>query len=124
MLVINQIEGNFKVKAPTIIPLYRKVISLISKFKHIQIEWIPREQNKEADRLSICTILFDVLFLQFICYSHSGRVGLGSMDTEFAYQSRNCKCFIGSLAVQKRELLFCQCTPILFDVLKVYFVIR
>ena len=52
MLVINQIEGNFKVKALKIIPLYRKVTSLIFKFKHIQIEWIPREQNKEADRLS------------------------------------------------------------------------
>jgi ribonuclease HI len=27
-------------------------MSLISKFNHIQIEWILREQNKEADRLS------------------------------------------------------------------------
>ena len=51
-LVIRQIERNFKVKAATIIPLYRKVMSLISKFKHIQFELIPREQNKEADRLS------------------------------------------------------------------------
>ena len=46
------------------------------------------------------------------------------MDTEFAYQSRRYKGFIGSLAVQKRELLFCQCTLILFDLLKVYSVIR
>jgi ribonuclease HI len=51
-LVIRQIEGNFKVKAPNIIPLYRKVMSLISKFKHIQFELIPREENKKADRLS------------------------------------------------------------------------
>ena len=51
-LVIRQIERNFKVKAATIIPLYRKAISLISKFKYIQFEMIPREQNKEADRLS------------------------------------------------------------------------
>jgi ribonuclease HI len=50
--VINQIKGEFKVKAPTIIPLYRKVMSLISKFNHIRIEWMPREQNKEADKLS------------------------------------------------------------------------
>jgi hypothetical protein len=28
------------------------VKSLISKFNYIQIEWIPRKQNKEADRLS------------------------------------------------------------------------
>jgi ribonuclease HI len=52
LLVINQIERNFKVKAPTIIPLYHKVMSLISKFNHIQFEWTPREQNKEADSLS------------------------------------------------------------------------
>jgi ribonuclease HI len=52
LLVINQIERNFKVKAPTIIPLYHKVMSLISKFNNIQFEWIPRGQNKEADRLS------------------------------------------------------------------------
>jgi ribonuclease HI len=51
-LVINQIKREFKVKAPKIIPLYRKLTSLISKFKHIQIEWIPREQNKEADKLT------------------------------------------------------------------------
>jgi ribonuclease HI len=51
-LVIQQIKRNFKVKAPNIIPLYRDAMSLISKFKHIQFELIPREQNKEADRLS------------------------------------------------------------------------
>jgi ribonuclease HI len=51
-LVIRQIERNFKVKAPNIIPLYRNAMSLISKFKHIQFELMPRNQNKEADRLS------------------------------------------------------------------------
>ena len=51
-LVILQTKRNFKVKAPNIIPLYRDALSLISKFKHIQFELIPREQNKEADRLS------------------------------------------------------------------------
>jgi ribonuclease HI len=52
LLVINQIERNFKVKAPTIIPLYCKVMSLISKLKYIHFEWIPREENKEADKLT------------------------------------------------------------------------
>jgi len=51
-LVIRQIERRFKVKATNIIPLYRDAISLISKFKHIQFELIPREQNKEADKLA------------------------------------------------------------------------
>src|SRR5919199_1338103 len=51
-LVILQIKRKFKVKAPNIIPLYHDAMSLISKFKDIQFELIPREQNKEADRLS------------------------------------------------------------------------
>jgi ribonuclease HI len=51
-LVVSQIKRKFKVKAPRIIPLYHKAMSLISKFNNIQIELIPREQNKEADRLS------------------------------------------------------------------------
>ena len=40
LLVINQIEGSFKVKTPTIIPLYHKAMFLISKFNHIQFESI------------------------------------------------------------------------------------
>jgi ribonuclease HI len=51
-LVIRQIERKFKVRASNIIPLYRDAIYLISKFKHIQFELIPREQNKEADKLT------------------------------------------------------------------------
>jgi ribonuclease HI len=51
-LVIQQIKRNFKVKASNIIPLYRDAMSLIAKFKHIQFELIPREENKEADKLA------------------------------------------------------------------------
>jgi ribonuclease HI len=51
-LVIYQIKGKYKVKAIKIIPLYQKVMSLISKFNDIHIEWIPREKNSEADKLS------------------------------------------------------------------------
>jgi ribonuclease HI len=51
-LVIYQIIGKYKVKAVKIIPLYQKVMSLISKFENICIEWIPREKNSEADKLS------------------------------------------------------------------------
>jgi|SRR5919198_4333996 ribonuclease HI len=53
-LVINQLLGEYKIKAPRIIPLYQKATSLLSKFKEdiIQIEWVPREKNAEADKLS------------------------------------------------------------------------
>jgi ribonuclease HI len=51
-LVIQQIKRNFKVNAPNLVPLYHEAMSLISKFRHIQFELIPRDQNYEADRLS------------------------------------------------------------------------
>lgn len=51
-LVIYQIKGKYKVKASRIVPLHQTVMSLISKFKVLNIEWVPREQNSEADRLS------------------------------------------------------------------------
>jgi ribonuclease HI len=40
------------VKAKRIIPLYNKVIKLKSEFQDIQIQWVPREKNKEADMLT------------------------------------------------------------------------
>jgi ribonuclease HI len=51
-LVIFQIKGKYKVKAQRIIPLYNKLIALIPKFKYINFEWVSREENREADRLS------------------------------------------------------------------------
>ncbi len=51
-LVVNQLEGKYKVKAKRIVPLYRKVLLLKAKFPDIKIKWVPREQNKEADRLT------------------------------------------------------------------------
>jgi ribonuclease HI len=51
-LVIYQIKGRYKVKAMKIIPLYQKVMSLISKFNDVRLEWIPREKNSEADKLT------------------------------------------------------------------------
>ena len=51
-LVVNQLSGNFKVKARRIVPLYRKVLLLKAKFANIEIKWVPREENREADRLT------------------------------------------------------------------------
>jgi ribonuclease HI len=51
-LVIFQIKRKYKVKAQRIIPLYNKLIALIPKFKYINFEWVSREENREADRLS------------------------------------------------------------------------
>ncbi|MBI2077375.1 MAG: ribonuclease HI family protein [Euryarchaeota archaeon] len=51
-LVIRQIEGKYRVLEPKLRPLYEKIANLSYKFKAFQVQWVPREQNKEADRLS------------------------------------------------------------------------
>lgn len=51
-LVVNQLTGDYKVKAKRIISLYKQVLLLMSKFHDIQIKWVPREKNREADRLT------------------------------------------------------------------------
>jgi ribonuclease HI len=51
-LVMYQIKGRYKVKATKIIPLYQKVMNLMSKFNEVRVEWIPREENSEADKLT------------------------------------------------------------------------
>ncbi|MDQ5864020.1 MAG: ribonuclease HI family protein [Thermoproteota archaeon] len=51
-LVVNQMTGDYKVKARRILPLYKQVLLLKAKFQNIQIKWIPRDKNREADRLT------------------------------------------------------------------------
>ena len=51
-LVIRQIEGKYRVLEPKLRPLYERLAELSYKFKEFKVQWIPREQNKEADRLS------------------------------------------------------------------------
>jgi ribonuclease HI len=51
-LVINQLKGEFKVKSLRIIELYDKAKKLLSRFGNLRIEWVERERNQDADRLS------------------------------------------------------------------------
>lgn len=51
-LVTSQMKGEFKVKAKSVIPLFQKAALLRAKFSKITFEWVPREQNREADKLS------------------------------------------------------------------------
>jgi ribonuclease HI len=51
-LVVRQINGKYRVKHPDMIPLYRKAKGLMTHFKEVSLEHIPREQNTEADRLA------------------------------------------------------------------------
>jgi ribonuclease HI len=51
-LLIQQLAGRYKVKAPHLRPLYEEVLGLISGFDRVRLEHVPREQNREADRLA------------------------------------------------------------------------
>lgn len=51
-LLVKQIHGIYRVRNEGLIPLYNKVISLLSSFDSFSIIHVPREKNKEADSLS------------------------------------------------------------------------
>jgi ribonuclease HI len=51
-LVINQMQGSYAVNAARLIPLHRAVRKLTERFRELSFEWVPREENEEADLLS------------------------------------------------------------------------
>lgn len=51
-LVVNQVNGNWRINQSHLFSLAQKVEELITQFKNISINWIPREKNTIADRLS------------------------------------------------------------------------
>ena len=51
-LIVNQLTGDYKVKSKKIVSLYKQVLLLKRKFQDIEIKWVPREKNREADRLT------------------------------------------------------------------------
>ena len=51
-LVVRQLAGQYKVKAPGLKPLYRKARRLLEPFEAVEIEHISRSANAEADKLA------------------------------------------------------------------------
>jgi len=51
-LLYRQIKKEYKVKNPAIILLYNQAMHLISGFKEVNLKYIPREENKGADKLA------------------------------------------------------------------------
>jgi broad specificity phosphatase PhoE/ribonuclease HI len=51
-LVVEQMSGRWKVKHPDLAVLYQQARALASRFERISYSWIPRAQNKHADRLA------------------------------------------------------------------------
>ncbi len=51
-LVVEQMSGRWQVKHPSMKPLAREAAALIAQLPAVTFAWIPREQNKHADRLA------------------------------------------------------------------------
>lgn len=51
-LVVNQINGKYKIKNTALRPLYQKVVQFAGKLESLNVSYVPREQNREADNLA------------------------------------------------------------------------
>ena len=51
-LVVNQINGRYKIKNTGLRPLYQRVVQLAGPLEKFTITYVPREQNAEADALA------------------------------------------------------------------------
>jgi ribonuclease HI len=51
-LVVNQLNGRYKIKSTALRPLYLQAAQLLGQFEKVDISYVPREQNTEADRLA------------------------------------------------------------------------
>jgi ribonuclease HI len=51
-LLIEQLSGRYKVRAAHLRPLYEDVVGAIAGFDAVTLEHVPRERNREADRLA------------------------------------------------------------------------
>lgn len=51
-LVVNQLNGKYKVKNAALRPLYQEVVQLAGKLNRFSIAYIPRAQNRQADALA------------------------------------------------------------------------
>jgi len=50
-LLVRQMQGHYRVKSPDLRPLHERALKLSRAFEHFEIAHVPREKNREADRL-------------------------------------------------------------------------
>lgn len=55
-LMVRQLTGRYRVKNPALQELYREVLDRLGRFERWQVRHVPREQNREADRLANAAI--------------------------------------------------------------------
>jgi ribonuclease HI len=51
-LVVKQMNGQYRVKSPDLLPLYLKAIELADALPRVSFVHVPREQNPGADRVA------------------------------------------------------------------------
>lgn len=52
-LIQRQLSGKYQIKEPTLFPLFVEIWNArVSEFPHMSFQHVPREKNKDADRLS------------------------------------------------------------------------
>jgi len=64
-LVVNQLNGKFKILEKELMPLFIEVWNLKFDFPHLKFNYIPREENRRADELvnqALDNHLLDKLF--------------------------------------------------------------
>lgn len=51
-LLVHQMNGVYRIKNEGLLPLYRQARQLMARIGRVTLEHVPREANREADRLS------------------------------------------------------------------------
>jgi ribonuclease HI len=51
-LVVNQINGKYKIKNTALRPLYQRIVQLAGTLESFTVSYIPRERNTRADALA------------------------------------------------------------------------
>jgi len=64
-LIIEHLFGNYKCRSRNLMNYYHEAMAIISKFKHVEGIWIPREKNGRADAL--CNIALN----KSLCHKES-----------------------------------------------------
>ena len=51
-LLVRQLLGQYRVRSPLLRPLHREVVRLLEQIPEVEIQHVPREENRRADRLA------------------------------------------------------------------------
>ena len=79
-LLCNQIKKTWKIKDENILKIYLKVSQKLGRYDLVDLRLIPREQNKEADRL-----VNKALDKKDLTYEGESKISFGNIDDQSPY---------------------------------------